>query len=490
MYGKIRERLQKKNKNCGVATATEPREFVSIQETNSDFRRTVMKLNEHHYFVRDLGRDYPVAVKAEGSWIWDEAGNKYLDGCASANVVSIGHGRAEVGQSMASQAAQVAYVPPMHFLNRPTIELSKKLVEMAPPGFNRVMLLSGGSEAMENAFKIARQYHVYNGTPSKYRIVSRWQGFHGNTLTADAVSGKTNRRTIQTPMLMDVPHIVPACCYRCAYEKSYPGCGLMCAKDLERVMVQEGPEYIAAFTAETIVGAAAGAVTPVREYYPKIREICDRHNVLWIADEVMTGMGRTGKFAAIEHWGVLPDLIVLAKGLSSGYAPLAAIMIHDRVFDVFGRQGLPYVGGHTYNAHPVTAAAGLAVLEYVEKNHLMQQAGEKEPLMESGLRAIAKKVPMVGDVRGKGLMWGLEFVRDRRTKQPFETGEKVFHRVVSRALAKGLVIYPVNGCVDGEKGDGVLICPPLTISGEEIAFLLERLEQSLAEINNELGVQP
>jgi adenosylmethionine-8-amino-7-oxononanoate aminotransferase len=448
-----------------------------------------MKLNEHHYFVRDLGRDYPVAVRAEGSWIWDESGKKYLDGCAGANVVGIGHGRAEIGQRMARQAGEIAYVPPMHFLNQPTIELSKKLVEMAPPGFNRVMLLSGGSEAMENTFKIARQYHVHKGTTSKYRIVSRWQGFHGNTLTADAVSGKTNRRTIQMPMLMDVPHIVPACCYRCAFDKTYPGCGLMCAQDLERVIIQEGPEYISAFTAETIVGAAAAAVTPVQEYYPKIREICDRHNVLWIADEVMTGMGRTGKLAAIEHWGVLPDLIVLAKGLSSGYAPLAAILVSDKVFDVFQQRGLPYVGGHTYNAHPVTAAAGVAVLEYVEKNHLMHQASEKEPMLESGLKAIAKKVPMVGDVRGKGLMWGMEFVRNRGTKQPFELKEKVFHRVVSRAMDKGLVIYPVNGCVDGEKGDGILICPPLTISREEIDYLLDRLEQTLKEVNDELGVR-
>lgn len=449
----------------------------------------LMKLNEHNYFVRDLGRDYPIAVKAEGSWIWDEAGNKYLDACAGANVSGIGHGRAEVAECMMRQAKEIAYVPPLHFLNRPAIELSEKLIEMAPKGFSRVMLLSGGSEAMENAFKIARQFHVYNGSPSKYRIISRWQSFHGNTLMADSVSGKTNRRTVQMPMLTNVPHIVPACCYRCAFEKTYPQCGIMCAKDLERLMIQEGPEYIAAFTSETIVGAAAAAVTPVKEYYPMIRDICDKHNVLWIADEVMTGMGRTGKFAAIEHWGVIPDLIVMAKGLSSGYAPLAAILIKDEIFEVFRKGGHPYVGGHTYNAHPVTAAVGLAVLDYIKKHDLMSQARLKEPILSSGLKAIAKKAPIVGDVRGKGLMWGMEFVRDRKTKQPFEPNEKVFHRVVSKALSEGIVVYPVNGCVDGVKGDGILICPPLTITEEEIGFLIQKLEKTLIEISQELGIR-
>ncbi|MFC1676758.1 aspartate aminotransferase family protein [Planctomycetota bacterium] len=447
-----------------------------------------MKLKEHQFFVRDLEKDYPVAVKGKGCWLWDQDGKKYLDACAGANVSGIGHGVVEVAEAMARQARQIAYVPPAHFLNQPTLDLSEKLLALAPKGYTRVMLLSGGSEAMENAFKIARQYHVYNGEPSRYRIISRWQGFHGNTLAADAVSGKTNRRAIQMPMLMGVPHIVPACCYRCEFDAEYPGCGLLCAKDLERVIIQEGPEYISAFTAETIVGAAAAAVTPVAEYYPKIREICDRHNVLWIADEIMTGLGRTGKFAAIEHWDVKPDMIVLAKGLSSGYAPLAAILITEKVWEAFAKSKLPYIGGHTYNAHPVTATVGLAVLDYIEKYELMDQARQKEPILSAGLRRIADKIPIVGDVRGKGLMWGMEFVKDKQTKAPFDTSQKVFSRVIHKAMSKGLIIYPVNGCADGEKGDGVLICPPLIINKAEIDFLLEKLEETLFEVSNEVGV--
>ena len=447
-----------------------------------------MKLADHNYFVRDLEKDYPVAVKGEGCWVWDEGGNKYLDACAGANVSGIGHGVVEVAEAMARQAKQIAYVPPVHFLNQPTLDLSEKLLALAPKGYTRVMLLSGGSEAMENAFKIARQFHVFSGQPSKYRIVSRWQGFHGNTITADAVSGKTNRRTIQMPMLMGVPHIAPACCYRCAFDKKYPDCGVMCAKELERVVVQEGPDYISAFTCETIVGAAAAAVTPVAEYYQIVRQICDKYNILWIADEIMSGLGRSGTFTAVEQWGVTPDLVVLAKGLSSGYAPLAAILIKEKVFEAFSKSNSPYVGGHTYNAHPVTATVGLSVLEYLDRNKIIEAVSDKGVLLGDGLRSIAKRIPIVGDVRGRGLMWGMEFVKDKKTKAPFDSAQKVFSRVVLKAMSKGLIVYPVNGCADGEKGDGVLICPPLIINKDEIDFLLEKLEETLFEVSNELGV--
>ena len=446
-----------------------------------------MRLNEHKLFPRDLSRDYPLAVRGEGVWVWDEKNRKYLDGCAGANVTGIGHGVAQVAEAMAAQAKRIAYPPPQHFLNQPSIDLAGKLLEMAPKGYSRVMLLSGGSEAMENALKIARQYHVHSQKPSKYRVVSRWQGFHGNTISADAISGKTDRRTIQMPMLMEVPHIVPACCYRCAFGQEYPTCGIRCARDLERVVVQEGPDYIAAFTTETIVGAAAAAVTPVPEYYPLIRRICDKYDILWIADEIMAGMGRTGTLAAIEHWSVLPDMLVLAKGLSSGYAPLAAILLKDKVFRAFEETGSPYVGGHTYNCHPVTASVGLSVLDYMERNRLMEGVPYKAELLQRGLASMADRVPMVGDVRGKGLMWGLEFVADKQTRRPFAPKRKIAHRVATEAMNNGLLVYPVTGCADGAKGDGVLICPPLVISDEEIAFLVEHLEKTLLKVGQEFG---
>jgi len=449
-----------------------------------------MKCDEHHLFPRELTFDYPIAVRGKGVWVSDEKGKKYLDGCSGANVTGIGHGVEEVAAVMSRQAKEIAYPPPQHFLNNPAVELAEKLIELTPECYTRVMLCSGGSEAVENALKIARQFHVYGGRESRYRVVSRWQGFHGNTLTADAVSGKTGRRKISTPMLMHVPHIVQADCYRCAFGLKYPDCGMLCARDLERIVIQEGPEYISTFICETIVGAAAGGVTPVSDYYPLIREICDTYNIVWIADEVMAGAGRTGTFLAIEQWGVYPDLVVLAKGLSSGYAPLAAILVKEEVWEVFEKTGSPYIGGHTYNAHPVTAAVGCAVLDYMKRNRLMEAVPVKGERLEKGLRSLMDRIRLIGDVRGRGLMWGLEFVRDRSTGMPFDSGMGVAMRVVRRAQEKGLIVYPVTGCADGERGDGILICPPLIINEEEIEYLLQRLEETLFEISEEIGDLP
>jgi adenosylmethionine-8-amino-7-oxononanoate aminotransferase len=447
-----------------------------------------MKLAEHGLFTRDLEYDYPVVVEGKGSWVWDSEGRKYYDGCAGANVTGIGHGVEEIADAMAAQARQIAYAPPQHFLNRPSVEFADKLLSMAPEGYSRVMLCSGGSEAIDNALKLARQFFVYSGKASKYRIVSRWQGFHGNTLGADSVSGKTSRRTIQTPMLVPTCHIVPADCYRCAYHAAYPGCGLLCANDLERVLLQEGPEYMCAFVAEPIVGAAAGAVTPVPEYYGRIREICDKYDILFIADEVMTGVGRTGSFLALEQWGVTPDLVVLAKGLSSGYVPLAAILVHDRVFEAFRASSSPYIGGHTYNCHPVTSAAGLAVLRYLETNKVLAQVPQKGALLGQKLAQLMEALPIIGNVRGRGLMWGMELVRDRATKQTFDPKDNLNSRIVRTAQEKGLLVYPVSGCADGLRGDGVLICPPLITTAEEIEFLIDALGASLAEMSREMGV--
>jgi adenosylmethionine-8-amino-7-oxononanoate aminotransferase len=445
-----------------------------------------MKLETHHFFARDLTRDYPLAVRGEGVWVFDNSGKRYMDACAGANVSAIGHGVKEIGEAMAKQAAEIAYAPPLHFLNRPSLELCEALAARAPEGYKRVMLCSSGSEAIENALKIARQYHVYEGRASRFRMISRWQGFHGNTLAADAIGGTPSRRSISGPMLIDVTHIVPPNCSRCAFGLNYPACSILCARDLERVIIQEGPENISAFVCETVVGTAAGGVTPVPEYYPMIREICDRYNVVWIADEIMAGVGRTGTFLAIEHWKVKPDLVVLAKGLSSGYAPLSAILVSDKVFKAFGDTKSSYIGGHTYNAHPVTAAVGLAVLDYMDKHGVIEGVAEKGRLLEDGLRSIAERRILVGDVRGLGLMWGLEFVRDKESREPFDFKHNIAMRVVDKAMEKGLIVYPVRGgCADGERGDGVLICPPLTISNEEIGFLIRTLDETIAEISDE-----
>jgi adenosylmethionine-8-amino-7-oxononanoate aminotransferase len=445
-----------------------------------------MKINEHVFFARKLDYDYRVITRGEGVWIWDENGKKYLDGCSGANVASIGHGVREIGEAMARQAEKIAFVPPQHFLNEPTLEFCRRLLDKVPGHYSRVMLCSGGSEAIENALKIARQHHVYAGNASKYRTVSRWQGFHGNTLAADAVGGTTTRRSISSPMLLDVEHIVASNCFRCAYKLKYPQCGLLCARDLERVIIQQGPENVSAFICETVVGAVAAAATPVKEYFPLIREICDRYNILWIADEIMAGAGRTGTYLAIEHWGVYPDIVVLAKGLSCGYAPLSAILVSDKVWKPYIEHKQPYIGGHTYNAHPVTASVGLAVLDYVEKHHVYEQVEEKGRILEQGLQRIKEKYEIVGDVRGIGLFRGLEFVQNKSGNQPFSPSLNVAARASEKAQDYGLIVYPVRACADGRNGDGLLICPPLVISEDEIGFLLRALEKTVQEMQDEL----
>jgi adenosylmethionine-8-amino-7-oxononanoate aminotransferase len=287
-------------------------------------------------------------------------------------------------------------------------------------------------------------------------------------------------------MLMPVPHIVPAYCYRCPFGLVPSGCSTECAEDLENLVIQEDPDYIAAFVAETVVGAAAAALTPAPEYYRIIRRICDEHNILWIADEIMCGAGRTGTFLAAEQWNALPDIVVLAKGLSSGYAPLSAILLTEKVFDAFRSTGSPYIGGHTYNAHPVTAGVGIRVLKFLREHDLLQAVPEKGERLFQGLLEIARDFPIIGDVRGKGMMAGLEFVRDVETKEPFEPREALAWRVSDTAMAKGLIIYPVSGCANGRRGDGLLLSPPLTITNDEIDVLLALLRETVSDISKEI----
>ena len=445
-----------------------------------------MRLEDHCFFVRNLNMDYPICVKGEGVWVYDESGKKYLDGCSGANVASIGHGVKEIGEAMRRQSDEIAYVPPQHFLNKPTIDLCRRILDHAPKKYTRVMLCSGGSEAIENALKIARQYHVYKGNPSKYMTVSRWQGFHGNTIVADSVGGTTSRRKISGPMLMEVEHIPPANCYRCHYKQTYGSCDMLCARELEHSILQIGPENISSFICEPIVGSASAAATPPKEYFSVIREICDRYDVLWIDDEIMAGSGRTGKFLAIEHFDALPDIVVMAKGLSCGYAPLSAILLSEKVFAPFEKDRLPYIGGHTYNAHPVTATVGLAVFDYVEKNKVYEGVEEKGAYIKKGLAALMEKYPIIGDMRGIGLFQGIEFVKDRGTREPFPPECNVTPRILNRAMEKGLIVYASRGCADGFRGDGLLICPPLVINKEEMDFMLGVLGEAIGEISDEL----
>lgn len=438
-----------------------------------------------HVFYRDLRRLYPIVERGEGVYLYDNEGRRYLDGSGGSLVVSIGHGVREIAEAASAQMAKVSFAHTSQFTSAPQEELAAGLAKLAPGDLNRVIFASGGSEATEAAIKLARQYHLERGEAKKYKIIGRWRGFHGATLGALSAGGQTIRRGPFTPLLLDFPHIPPAYCYRCPFGKAYPGCGLDCAWELERAVRQERAETVSAFIAEPVVGAAAGALVPPPEYFGIIREICDRYDLLFIDDEVMTGMGRTGLPFAIEHWGVTPDIIVTGKGIASGYAPLGATIISERIYQVIAEGSGAFVHGHTYMGHPLSCAIGLAVLRYLENHRLFERTAQIGESLMAELQAL-KAHPLVGDVRGKGLMVGLELVADKEPKTPFPRSLRVAESVASKAFKKGLITYPGSGGVDGEVGDHLLLGPPFIIAEPEIKEITRILGEALDEVEREL----
>jgi adenosylmethionine-8-amino-7-oxononanoate aminotransferase len=441
-----------------------------------------------HLFPRNLRITYPVAVKGEGVWIEDKDGRRYLDGASGAVVCSIGHGVREVADVMTAQARRLAFAHSSQFITRETMELSARIAALAPGDLRRtgrVYLVSGGSEAVETAIKMARQYHVERGAPSKFKVITRWQSYHGSTMGALAATGNVARRGLYTPLFQATPHIAPCFCYRCPYGLKYPKCDIACADDLERVIRQEGPETVAAFMAEPVVGATLGAAPAVDGYWPRLREICDRHDVLLIADEVMTGVGRTGKNFAVDHFKVVPDLIVAGKGLSAGYTPLGAVIASGRVANAI-KDGRGYFEhGFTYSANPLSAAVGNAVLAYIAKRGLIARAARMGPFLGESLGRLRRHA-IVGDIRGIGMMWGIEIVKARATREPFAPGLKVARRIYDACMAEGVIVYPGSGTRDGQDGDHFIIAPPFTIERDEIDELVGRVDRGLEAVAKSL----
>lgn len=438
-----------------------------------------------HLFRRSPLAEYPVVERARGVFVWDRDGKRYLDGCSAAVVCNLGYGVREVIDAMQRQARRVMFAHSTQFVSRASIDLAGRLAALCPGPMardGRVYLASGGSEAVETAIKLARQYFLERGEPARTRVVARWQSYHGSTLGALSATGNRPRRRPYEPMLIDFPHMAPVYCYRCPFGLEYPGCRLACADDLERAVQEAGPGSVAAFIAEPVVGATLGAVPPPEGYWRRIREICDRHGILLIADEVMTGVGRTGAPFAIDHWGVVPDMIVVGKGCSAGYTPLGAVIargfIHDAIRDGSGA----FEHGFTYSANPLSAATGAAVLDVVRRRRLVRRARALGPLLERILRGAAERHPIVGDVRGLGLFWGMELVSDRTTRAPFDPSLKVARRVGSEARRRGLLLYPGSGTADGVRGDHVIVAPPLVITKPELALLGRLLDATLGAV--------
>src|SRR3954471_20086757 len=410
-------------------------------------------------FRRSFSKEFPVAVRGEGVYIWDAAGNKYLDLAGSAAVNLIGHGVAEISAAMLQQAAKLEFVHTSQFTTPVAEEYAEELLSFAGDNFEggAVYFTCGGSESVETALKLARQYQVEIGHSRRHQILSRHQSYHGSTLGALSVSGNKRRREMYLPMVREFPHIGIPYCYRCAFDctDGCRTCGQKYAEELKGAIEASNGEA-AAFIFEPVSGATLGAVPPPPEYLQSIAPICRESGVLLIADEVMTGMGQTGRNFAVEHWDVKPDILVTAKGLSSGYAPLGAVIASKKVVDAIAGGSGAFLHGFTYNAHPISLAAGRAVLGYIQRKKLVETAdcsrpGSTAAIFGASLQSLCQE-KSVGDVRGLGLLWAIEFVADKTTKRPFPPAQNFSTRVGSAALKRGLLVYPMQGSVDGSAG--------------------------------------
>jgi adenosylmethionine-8-amino-7-oxononanoate aminotransferase len=442
---------------------------------------TASRSNNDHVFYRSPRKFYPTAERAEGIYIYDTEGKRYLDGSGGAVVVGIGHGVKEVFEAMTRQASRIAFAHGSQFTTEAASELASKLVKFAPSGLTKVYFLSGGSEAIETAIKMARQYQIERGKASKYKVISRWTSYHGNTLGALALSGHTGRRRHYLPLMQHTPHIAPSYCYRCPFGLMPEQCSLECALDLEKTILYEGPDSVSAFLAEPIVGATAGALVPRDGYFQKIKEICDRYDVLLISDEVMTGMGRTGKNFGIDHWNVVPDMIVVGKGLSSGYTPIYTVIVKEAIHHAIKEGSGTFIHGHTYSQNPLSSAIACAVMDYLEKHALVSKSARMGIYLFKALQALNRH-EFVGDIRGRGLFAGIEFVKDRKTKATFDPKLKLNALIANRAFQKGLITYPGGGGADGENGDHLLLAPPLIITEKEIDTMVSILDETFTEI--------
>jgi adenosylmethionine-8-amino-7-oxononanoate aminotransferase len=437
---------------------------------------------------RSFKKTFPPAVRGDGVYLWDARGKQYLDFSGSAAVNFIGHGVAEIAAAMSAQAKQLEFVHSSQFTTPVAEEYAAELLDFAGESFSGgcVYFTCGGSESVETALKLARQYQVEIGQSKRYQVISRGQSYHGSTLGALSVSGNKRRREIYRPMVREFAHVAFPYCYRCVFDctDSCRACGLEYAAELEKA-IESADGEAAAFIVEPISGATLGAVVPPPGYLQSVAEICRRQGVLLIADEVMTGVGRTGRNFAVEHWEVAPDIVVAAKGLSSGYAPLGAVIVSKRVADAIAHGSGAFLHGFTYNSHPISLAAGRAVLRVLREQKLVQAADVDEPgsiaaMLRSALDEL-RDAKAVGDVRGIGLLWGVEFVADKTTKQPFASDLNFAGRVAQAAVKRGLLVYPMQGCVDGVSGDHVLIAPPAVIAAEQIDWAVKRLKEAIEE---------
>lgn len=436
-----------------------------------------------HIFPRHTKSSLPIAVKGEGSYIFDDSGKSYLDASGGAAVSCLGHAHPTVIKALHRQLDELTYAHTSFFTSEQAEKLADRLCLEAPKGIDRVYLVSGGSEAIEAALKLARQYYVEKGEPNRKAIIARQQSYHGNTLGALAAGGNKWRRDQFAPLLIDTHHIAPCFAYRGKNESEDDfDYGQRVANELEHKLLELGPNTVMAFIAEPVVGATAGAVTAVDGYFQRIREICDKYGVLLILDEVMCGMGRTGYLYACEHDETRPDIICIAKGLGAGYQPIGAMLCSSEIYAIIENGSGFFQHGHTYLGHPMAAAAANAVLDVLIDQNLLSDVRPKGDALENLLHSKFNQHPHIGDIRGRGLFWAIELVEDRDTKAPFDPELKIAAKIKKSAQNNGLLCYPMSGTIDGKLGDHVLLAPPFVISNNELDELVHKLSVTIDQV--------
>ncbi|NDW45347.1 aspartate aminotransferase family protein [Ruegeria sp. PrR005] len=436
-----------------------------------------------HVFPRHCHAQLPTAVGGDGCYLIDSTGKRYFDASGGAAVSCLGHSNERVRQAIKDQVDRLAFAHTGFFTSDPAEELADLLIANAPEGIERVYFVSGGSEAVEAAIKLARQYYLEVGQPERRHLIARRQSYHGNTLGALAAGGNAWRRAQFDPLLIGVSHIAP--CYEYAERvegESLADYGRRAADELEAEILRLGADTVMAFIAEPVVGATLGAVPAVEGYFARIREICDKYGVLLILDEVMCGMGRTGHLFACTGEGVRPDIVTIAKGLGAGYQPVGAMLCSGAIYDAIASGSGFFQHGHTYIGHPVATAAGLAVVREMLEHDLPARVRALEPVMEQALRKAFGQHPNVGDIRGRGLFWGVELVADRDGKVPFDPAKGVAGKLKKAAMAQGLICYPMPGTRDGRNGDHVLLAPPFVMAEEDAGLIAQRLAAALEDV--------
>ncbi len=431
---------------------------------------------------RSLRAGYPTAVHGEGIEIIDSNGKRYIDASGGAAVSCLGHGHPAVIKAMHEQIDRLAYAHTSFFTTDIAERLADHLIEDAPAGMSHVYLVAGGSEAIEASLKLARQYFVEIGQPERSHFIARRQSYHGNTLGALAVGGNTWRRKQFAPLLIDVTHVSPCYEYRDRRaDESREQYSERLAQELEATIKRIGPHKVMAFIAETVGGATAGVLVPTPGYFKQVREICDRHGILLILDEVMCGMGRTGTLHACEQDGIAPDLLAIAKGLGGGYQAIGAALVGGKIIDAIQKGTGFFQHGHTYLGHPVACAAALAVQDTLQRDNLIANVRLRGAQLAERLVARFGRHPYVGDIRGRGLFWALELVADRATKQPFDPARRIHAQVKALAMARGLCCYPMGGTLDGKRGDHILLAPPFIVTEAQLDAIVERLAGAIDE---------